>query len=69
MKTGTYGYPRSRDDARQVGSIYYETGKPCKRGHRAPRFVSTCICMECNKLAARKTYTEFLADDEALDWR
>ena len=69
MKTGTQGYPRSRDEAREEGSLYYETGKACKRGHRAPRFVSTSICSECNKAAARKTYTEFLADDEAGFWR
>lgn len=31
----------------------YFTGKPCKRGHVAPRFTSTRNCVECNKERGR----------------
>lgn len=31
------------------GDKTYFTGKPCKRGHIAPRYVSTTTCLECNK--------------------
>lgn len=31
----------------------YFTGKPCKRGHLAPRFVSTRNCVECNRERGR----------------
>ena len=31
------------------GAEYYETGKPCGRGHIAPRLVSTRTCTECQR--------------------
>ena len=39
--------PMSRKDARAAGLKHYFTGKPCPRGHVAPRFVSTGGCSEC----------------------
>lgn len=38
-----------RTIAREAGKQLYETGKPCKRGHIAPRFVSTSVCTQCAK--------------------
>lgn len=32
---------------------HYSTGKPCKRGHMAPRFRSTGNCTECNRERGR----------------
>ena len=34
----------------------YFTGKPCIHGHIAPRFSSTRICTECNRINSRKRY-------------
>jgi hypothetical protein len=33
--------------ARLKGAKFYETGKPCAKGHVAPRYVSTRQCVEC----------------------
>jgi len=38
-----------RAAALAAGRLYYETGKPCRNGHIAPRFVSTWRCRECNR--------------------
>ena len=38
--------------ARQAGFVRYFTGKPCKHGHVAERFVSTRACVECSGKAA-----------------
>jgi hypothetical protein len=51
----------SRSEAKACGSLHYFTGRPCKRGHIAPRFVSTFVCIECNQLAQvewREKYPE-----------
>src|SRR3546814_1154719 len=32
---------------------HYSTGRPCKRGHLAPRFRSTGNCTECNRERGR----------------
>lgn len=37
----------SRTEAKAQGLKRYFTGKPCKHGHVAERFVSTCQCAEC----------------------
>jgi hypothetical protein len=39
--------PSSRTEARKRGFDRYFTGQPCKRGHLAPRYVSTPQCSEC----------------------
>jgi hypothetical protein len=46
----------SHKDAKAAGLKRYFTGKPCKRGHVAERFVSSADCTECNleRLRARK---------------
>lgn len=36
-----------------AGSLHYFTGKPCKRGHVAPRRVSTRTCIDCGRLLVR----------------
>jgi 5-methylcytosine-specific restriction endonuclease McrA len=44
----------TRKAAKAVGLKYYFTGKPCKRGHIEQRFVSTRICLQCNRQASRQ---------------
>ncbi len=43
----------SRKEAQALGLKRYFTGKPCKRGHVAPRFVSTSMCVECGRQHSR----------------
>jgi hypothetical protein len=40
----------SKDEAQWLGQTHYYTGKPCRRGHRANRLVSTKNCTECARL-------------------
>lgn len=44
----------SRDDAAAQKLTHFFTGKPCKYGHVAPRFVSTGGCAECNSERAAR---------------
>lgn len=39
-----------REIAKANGSNTYATGKECKRGHIAERFVSTYTCVECSRM-------------------
>lgn len=42
-----------KEAARAAGLLLYATGKPCKYGHCAPRYVSTGICHECSTMHKR----------------
>jgi hypothetical protein len=44
--------PKTRKEAKEQGSTRYFTGKPCKRGHVAPRWTRNSDCEECNKQRA-----------------
>ena len=44
----------SRAQAKKNGQTHYFTGRPCKRGHVARRYVSNQICEECDKLKRKK---------------
>jgi hypothetical protein len=39
--------PETRKQALDMGVTYYYTGKPCIRGHYAPRFTSNKACKIC----------------------
>lgn len=39
-----------RREAKALGLIKYSTGKPCKHGHFAERYVTTAICVDCVKI-------------------
>ena len=41
-------YPKTRAEAKATGATHYFTGKPCTRGHIAPRKTKGC-CVECMK--------------------
>lgn len=44
----------SRKEAKELGLKKYFTGKPCKRGHIAERFVSAGRCVECANIHSKK---------------
>ena len=39
-----------RREAEDLGLVKYNTGKPCKRGHFADRYVKSAQCVECVKI-------------------
>jgi 5-methylcytosine-specific restriction endonuclease McrA len=45
----TTNLPKTRAEAKALGSKYYFTGEPCKHGHIAPRKTKGA-CLECLKL-------------------
>ena len=40
-------YPATPNGAMHLGSIYYYTGKPCKKGHIGLRYASSGNCVQC----------------------
>lgn len=40
-------YPSTRSAAREAGSVFYFTRRPCPKEHVAPRYVSTKACQLC----------------------
>lgn len=42
----------SLEEARLAGQKFYFTGKPCKRGHVASRYMATRACVQCHAEAA-----------------
>lgn len=49
----------NRTDALAQGLRLYNTGKPCKYGHVADRFVQNSTCVECAKINGRKRSQEY----------
>ena len=52
------GYCKTRKSAMEKGRLYYKTGKPCARGHVAPRFTKTRRCVECDRVNKKKRYVD-----------
>lgn len=48
--------PRSRAEAKKIGSKQYFTGEPCKHGHIAARCTCDGQCMECSRIKSLKRY-------------
>jgi 5-methylcytosine-specific restriction endonuclease McrA len=48
--------PRSRAEAKRIGSPIYFTGKSCPKGHISPRSVYNAGCEACDVKAARARY-------------
>ena len=44
-----YGLPKTRQEARDLGSKAYFTGLFCKQGHVAKRWTATGNCSECQR--------------------
>lgn len=52
-------YPTTRQDALRVGTMLYRTGKPCTRGHEAPRYASNAGCVSVAvKAGPRRSLTQ-----------
>lgn len=51
------GYAMFRAEARELGLDRFSTGKPCKRGHVAERYVSCGRCIECQREREHKPPT------------
>lgn len=51
--------------AARAGLKTYYTGKPCKRGHLALRFVSSGNCVECSREASRISGKKYYAANKA----
>ncbi len=46
-ETFYWGPEIDRATARDLGLVRYFTGKPCRKGHIAERWVSSMTCIEC----------------------
>ncbi|MGE0344261.1 MAG: hypothetical protein AB7O86_14475 [Porticoccaceae bacterium] len=55
----------SRGDAIANGHELYYTGKPCKRGHIAPRKTLFGTCTECQRESSREALAKARAAFEA----
>jgi hypothetical protein len=54
MRTKFSKLPKTRAEAIRLGFDRFFTGKPCRRGHLAPRYVSSPNCATCLVEHARK---------------
>jgi hypothetical protein len=60
----------ARKEALAQGLTHYFTGKPCKRGHIATRYVSTANCVECTLcIFNKRPYTPTLQQQERYKQR
>jgi len=59
-----WGPEIDRQTARDIGHSRYFTGKPCRKGHVAERWVSSLTCIEC--VLRRHRTPEYL--DDAVRW-
>jgi hypothetical protein len=50
--------PATRRLAQELGSPRYETGKPCRKGHVAPRFTASGSCVVCGAEAQRALWAD-----------
>jgi ribosomal protein L37AE/L43A len=49
----------TRKAALAKGDKYYDTGKPCKHGHRSKKATNNWTCNECNKKRAKSPWHTF----------
>lgn len=52
----------TREEAKLAGHTFFYTGRPCKRGHIAPRYVSSPLCADCVKENYAKRKPKTLAE-------
>ena len=48
------GIPSNAKDADELGLLYYQSHKPCKRGHMSLRRVANGVCMDCESLRKKE---------------
>ena len=49
MMVNNPGMTMTKGEAQRLGLTVYRTGQPCKRNHRAWRYVSTGNCIDCHR--------------------
>ncbi len=54
--------PTSRKAAKAAGVQKYDTGKPCRSGHMAPRTISQARCVECRRIRSARDWTVSTAE-------
>jgi hypothetical protein len=57
--------PSTKQEAREVGSKFYFTGKACSNDHVSERRTTTGQCIECARLVNRKWYEAHREDENA----
>lgn len=63
--------PATRAEALSRQTVYYHTGRPCRRGHTSDRYTATGACVECVKgaeIAPRKPKHPPDAAQRVADW-
>lgn len=56
----------TRRRAIKDGLPFYQTGKPCKRGHRAPRTTMSGTCTECTEFHEAERLADYLEKTREL---
>lgn len=58
-----------RKTAMLLDYMFYFTGKPCKHGHMARRYVKSRVCEECRKVHTASEYFKkyYLENKETID--
>ncbi len=56
----------TRREAKANNERFYFTGKPCKQGHVASRYVATRICCDCQRQQDRQNYKKNAKHRNAL---
>lgn len=51
----------TRAQARAAGLNKYDTGKPCRNGHRAERYVQSGVCLVCLRASQQRAQAEHAA--------
>lgn len=46
--------PKTRNEARSVGSRFYFTGRPCRHGHVDKRYAFSEMCHTCIRIATER---------------
>ncbi len=54
------------DEAKAKGKTQYSTGKPCRNGHTANRWVADGKCIECSYTKKRRQYAKAKTSGKAL---
>ena len=61
--------PKTRLEAKELGSVRYNTGKPCKYGHCSDRYVKKSACVECKNERWRKAHARKTQDPDYVERR
>lgn len=57
--------PKTRNEAREAGSRFYFTGRPCRHGHVDKRYAFSEMCHTCIQRATERVALARAADKRA----